>query len=104
MLLRLPELVNESVAKKWMDTVLAKAGSDVPPRTVFLPFHDNITAHFDASAEDTAAASAIRKLKLQYPTRAGRSMEVGVIRDRPLPSNGAGMDCTRSISLLQNRF
>lgn len=68
-LLRLPELVKESVAKKWMDTVLAKAGSDVvPARTVFLPFHDYITAHFDSSAEATAAASAIRKLKLQYPT------------------------------------
>lgn len=72
---RLPEPVNESVARKWVDAVVAKARPDfAPTRTVFLPFQGYVTAHFDSAAEATAAAPLPRKLKLRYATRAGSSM------------------------------
>lgn len=54
-----------------------------PVRMVVLPFHDDITIHFDSSEDATGAASLPRNLKLRYTTRVGTVGEVGIIRGRP---------------------
>lgn len=79
-LIRVPELLNEAMARKWMEAVLPRLGGDFrPARTVVLPFHIYGIAHFDFAPAATEAASALRT------TRCGTNQEFGIIRDRPPP-------------------
>lgn len=90
-LIKLPEPVNDTIARKWIDGVSAQLGPRFyPARTVYLPFHDCVTVHFDSAADATDGALARRKLEIQYSTRAGTQMEVGVILDRPPPVQRQG--------------
>lgn len=54
-------------------------------RAVFRPLHSFITVNFDSVVGATEAAAALRKLKIQYTTKAGVQMEVGIIHDRLAP-------------------
>lgn len=90
-LIKLPEPVGDAVARKWFGAIATQMGECLmPSRTMFLPFHDYITVHFETSEAANAASSALRKLKPQFTTRASTAQEVGIIRDRPLPVQRRG--------------